>query len=62
VELFTHFEGCRNPYIIRKKGVHRSSQRGRSPLLWYSNPGRLPARMDTSVRSACTDDGDGDAA
>src|SRR6266571_1433827 len=25
VELITHFEGSRNPYIIWKNGVHRSS-------------------------------------
>src|SRR2546423_5310858 len=33
VELVTHFEGCRNPYIVRQNGVHRSSQSARAPFL-----------------------------
>src|SRR5258705_1977769 len=36
VKLITHFEGCRNPYIVRKNGVHRSSESERAPPLRHA--------------------------
>jgi hypothetical protein len=49
MEVITHFEGCRNPYIVRKNGVHRSSQSERAPLVGYAHSRRLAARVNTRI-------------
>ena len=49
VKLITHFKGCCYPYVVRKNGVHRSSESERVPLLRHAQPGGLPACVYSSV-------------
>ena len=56
VKLLTHLEGCRNPYIVWKNGVHRSSKRERAPLLGYAHTRSLAARVNPCIRPSGADD------
>src|SRR2546423_3151309 len=49
MELITHFEGCRNPYIGRKNGGHRSSESTRVPFPGHAHSRCLAARVNTSI-------------
>ena len=59
VKLITHFEGCRNPYIIRKNGVHRSSESERAPFVRHAQSRGLPARVYSRICPPGTHDRDG---
>ena len=51
VKLIMHFEGCRNPYIVRKNGVHRSSESERAPLLRHAHSRCLATRVNPRICS-----------
>lgn len=59
MKLFIHLVGCRNPYIIRKNGVHGSPESGAGPLFWDPHSGGLTSRVHTRVRSSRSNDSDG---
>ena len=58
VKLLTHLEGCRNPYIVWKNGVHRSSKRERAPLLRYAHTRSLATRVNPCIRPSGAYDSD----